>query len=60
MHQEKQEELFTVKEMTDKKETKKVREGVPMTEKALAEHLKSFSDIEESIKFVDKPRHWKK
>lgn len=47
-------------EMKDKKETKKVREGVPMSEKALAEHLKAFSDIEESIKFVDKPRHWKK
>lgn len=44
-------------ETTDKKvkkETKKVREGVPMSEKALAEHLKAFSDIEESIKFVDK------
>lgn len=49
-----------IMETTDKKESKKAREGVLMSEKALAEHLKAFSDIEESIKFVDKPRHWKK
>lgn len=43
--------------MTDKK---KPKEGIPCSEKELKEHLKAFEDIEESIKYIDKPRHWKK
>lgn len=30
------------------------REGIPCSEEALKEHLKVFSDIEDSIAFVDK------
>lgn len=44
-------------ETTDKESRFK---GVPCTEKELKEHLKSFSDIDESATFIDKPRHWKK
>ena len=47
-------------EMKDKKEVKKVREGISCSEKSLKEYLEAFSDIDESIKYIDKPRHWKK
>lgn len=43
-----------MKEMTDKKETNKAREGVPMSEKALAEYEKVWIDIEESIAWCSK------
>lgn len=55
--QEKKGELSVAQETTDKESRFK---GVPCTEKELKEHLKSFSDIDESATFIDKPRHWKK
>lgn len=44
-----------VQETTDRK-----FKGVPCTEKELKEHLKAFSDMDESALYIDKPRHWKK
>lgn len=53
--QEKKGELSVVQETTDRK-----FKGVPCTEKELKEHLKAFSDMDESALYIDKPRHWKK
>lgn len=43
-----------VMEMKDKKEVKKSREGIPMSEEALADYNKVWTDMEEGIAYCSK------
>lgn len=41
-------------EKEEKKKVTKVREGTPMSEESLKEWEKTFTDIEDSIKYLEK------
>lgn len=41
------------KETTDKKESKSVRHGIPMSPEALADYEKTWTDMDECIAFCE-------